>query len=175
MTCEKGYLPTRGQSMSSTTPTSWSTSTATPSRASSQRSTASCGKAAPTESCFPTSSAASAYSESLDSESPDHDATVAEILEQSVRREAHGSSIQRPWRRRVENLLLGDARKRGETHQWMWDRLNLRLALEEAGFHSVEVVDYDRSRIPGWNEVGLDLGPDGGEYKSGSGYIEAVR
>lgn len=115
------------------------------------------------------------YLASLEAMSPDHDRAVAPIIEQSVRREAHGSSIQRPWRRRLENLLLGDARKRGETHQWMWDRLNLGSVLDEAGFHSVEVMSHERSNIPDWHEIGLERGPDGGEYKPGSLYVEAVR
>lgn len=48
-----------------------------------------------------------------------HDAYLEPMLLMSVRREAYGTSQQRPFRRFVENLLLGDARKRGETHQWM--------------------------------------------------------
>lgn len=35
-----------------------------------------------------------------------HDGYVSAILEQSVRREAHGTSQQRPVRRRVENMIL---------------------------------------------------------------------
>ncbi|HEV2813929.1 MAG TPA: class I SAM-dependent methyltransferase [Solirubrobacteraceae bacterium] len=116
-----------------------------------------------------------AYLASLEAEAPDHDRRVVAMIEQSVRREAHGSSIQRPWRRRLENALLGDARKRGETHQWMWDRVNLRHALEEAGFHSVSVMAHDRSQIPDWDAIGLDRDADGGEYKRGSLYVEATR
>jgi len=115
------------------------------------------------------------YLASLEAISPDHDRAVAAIIEQSVRREADGSSLQRPSRRRLENLLLGDTRKRGETHQWMWDRLNLATALEEVGFHSVQVMSHERSNIPEWDEIGLDRGADGGEYKPGSLYVEAVR
>ncbi len=115
------------------------------------------------------------YLASLEMMSPDHDRTVAAIIEQSVRREADGSSLQRPPRRRLENLLLGDARKRGETHQWMWDRLNLATALEEVGFHSVQMMSHERSNIPEWDAISLDRSADGGEYKPGSLYVEAVR
>jgi len=115
------------------------------------------------------------YLASLEAASPDHDLAVAAILLQSVRREAHGTSLQRPWRRQLENLLLGDARNRGETHQWMWDRVNLPQALEVAGFHSAQVMSHEFSNISGWSEIGLDLGPDGGEYKRGSLYVEARR
>ena len=90
-----------------------------------------------------------------------HDATVAAMISQMVRREAMGTSQQPELRRRAENVVLGDARRRGETHMWMWDRVNLRAALEAAGFHAVTVVDHQSSAIPDWQEIGLDLAADG--------------
>lgn len=104
-----------------------------------------------------------------------HDAMISRMIMQMVRREAAGTSQQRPFRRRVENLLLGDARRRGETHMWMWDRVNLPEALARAGFDDAQVLDWQVSRIPDWDELGLDRGPDGTEYRSGSLYVEAVR
>ena len=104
-----------------------------------------------------------------------HDSRVSQMLLQMVRREAHGTSTQRPLRRRVENLVLGDARKRGETHMWMWDRVNLPQALEEAGFHDVRIVDWQTSRFAGWNDMALDQNAEGGEYKPESMYVEALR
>lgn len=104
-----------------------------------------------------------------------HDATVSKMLLQMVRREASGTSHQPRLQRRLENLLLGDARKRGETHMWMWDRVNLPEALARAGFLDVQVLDWQTSRIPEWNELGLDKGSDGGEYKPESLYVEALR
>jgi len=103
-----------------------------------------------------------------------HDASVSQLIEQMVRREAAGTSQQPPFRRRLENLLLGDARKRGETHMWMWDRVNLSEALTRAGFRDLQVLDWGTSRIPGWETVGLDRGPDDGEYKPESMYVEAL-
>lgn len=103
-----------------------------------------------------------------------HDRFVHGLLEQSVRREAAGTSAQRGARRWLENTLLGDARRRGETHQWMWDRVNLRAVLTEHGFTDVDVVDHRTSRIPDWPETGLDQEPDGTEYRPGSLYVEAV-
>jgi len=97
------------------------------------------------------------------------------MLLQMVRREAHGTSTQSPLQRRVENLLLGDARKRGETHMWMWDRVNLPEALERAGFRDAKVLDWQTSGIPDWPLLGLDQKPDGGEYKPESMYVEAQR
>ncbi|HJR88675.1 MAG TPA: methyltransferase domain-containing protein [Aeromicrobium sp.] len=104
-----------------------------------------------------------------------HDRFVSAFVEQMVRREASGSSQQSPMRRRAENALLGDARKRGETHQWMWDRVNIAATLGAAGFQEFAVVDYQTSRIPDWPEFGLDRNPDGSEYKPGSLYVECVR
>ncbi len=106
---------------------------------------------------------------------PGHDDRVAEMIEQMVRGEAHGTSTQRPLRRRVERLLLGDARKRGEAHRWMYDRTSLAELLTENGFAGPEVVSYDVSAIPGWNEIGLDVLEDGTPYKPGSLYMEARR
>ena len=103
-----------------------------------------------------------------------HDEVVARMIEQMVRREPHGTSMQRPLRRRLENLALGDARRRGETHQWMWDRVNLADALRAEGFVDVQVVDFQTSQIEGWNAIGLDL-QDSHEYKPGSLYIEAAK
>ena len=105
----------------------------------------------------------------------DHDAYVSGILEQSVRREAHGTSLQRPIRRRVENAVLGDARRRGHTHQWMYDRVNLTALLMENGYTSVHQQTYDTSLIPDWHEIGLDLDDDGHQYRTNSLYMEAVK
>jgi SAM-dependent methyltransferase len=104
-----------------------------------------------------------------------HDERVAALLEQSVRREASGTSRQKPLRRRVENLLLGDARKRGETHQWMYDRVNLASLLSRLGYRGVRVRSYRQSGIPDWERIGLDLDAQAAEYKPGSLYVEATR
>ncbi len=104
---------------------------------------------------------------------PDHDAYVAEVIEQMVRREASGTSQQPKARRFVENRLRGDARRQGETHQWMYDRVNLEVALNEAGFRDVQVVDHRTSSIPGWDGIRLDEIDSGEEYKRGSLYVEA--
>jgi SAM-dependent methyltransferase len=104
-----------------------------------------------------------------------HDPYVATILEQCVRKEAAGTSQRAPWRRAIENAVLGDARKRGETHQWMYDRFNLGHLLERTGFTGIAARSFDASAYPGWNAVGLDRAEDGGEYIPGSLYLEAIR
>lgn len=102
-----------------------------------------------------------------------HDEYISEIIEQSVRREAYGTSQQRWFRRKIENLILGDARKRGETHQWMYDRINLSYKLIKAGYHDISIHKFNTSSIPGWNEIALDLDSKGCQYKPGSLYLEA--
>lgn len=115
------------------------------------------------------------YLASLEMGLPDHEQAIAAMIEQMVRSEAAGTSMQRPVRRKLENLLLGDARQRGENHLWMWDRLNLSNALSGAGFAQVQPESYDTSQIPRWNEIGLDLSMDGtGAHKPDSLYVEAA-
>lgn len=104
-----------------------------------------------------------------------HDEYVGAIITQMVRREAYGTSLQRPIRRRVENLVLGDARRRAETHQWMYDEVNLAHALLVAGFLGPHVVDHRTSAVPRWDEYGVDRNPDGSAYKPGSLYMEASK
>lgn len=102
-----------------------------------------------------------------------HDEFVAVLLEQSVRREAAGTRLQRPLRRWLENHLLGDARRRGETHQWMYDRHTLAAKLRKAGYGDVMRFDFRTSSIPGWAQYGLEAASDGSEYAPGSLYLEA--
>jgi SAM-dependent methyltransferase len=116
-----------------------------------------------------------AASEANPHERAAHDSYVAAILEQSVRREAHGTSRQKPVRRFVENLILGDARKRGETHQWMYDRVNLTALLAQAGFRNVTLHTHTSSAIPDWHRIGLDLDDAGKPHQPGSLYMEAVK
>jgi hypothetical protein len=102
-----------------------------------------------------------------------HDGYVGLLIEQSVRKEADGTSRQGLLRRKIENLTLGDARARGETHQWMYDRVNLTAALEQLGYCDVTVRSYRDSAIGNWDSYGLDLNEDRTEYLPGSLYVEA--
>jgi SAM-dependent methyltransferase len=104
-----------------------------------------------------------------------HDSYVAEMLEQSVRREGASTSQQRPMRRFIEKLVLGDARQRGEMHQWMYDSINLKAKLDSTGYGEVHVQDYNTSLIPAWNEYGLDVDEKGNQYKPESLYVEAIK
>lgn len=105
----------------------------------------------------------------------DHDNYIAVLLEQSVRREVVSTSQQKPMRRYLENILLGDARKRGDTHQWMYDRISLSRILKHLGYQNVLVQTFDSSLIPNWNDYALDLDDQGNQYRGESLYVDAVK
>ncbi|WP_041470489.1 hypothetical protein [Chloroflexus aggregans] len=100
---------------------------------------------------------------------------MAAIIEQSVRKAAFSTKYKKPLRRFIEQLVLGDARRRGETHQWMYDRINLPVLLERTGFHHITILSYNTSNIPNWEQYGLDVDADGRQYKPGSLYVEAQK
>jgi SAM-dependent methyltransferase len=108
-------------------------------------------------------------------EAGNHDRFVATIIEQCVRRQAYGASQQKPFNRYIENMLLGDARRRGETHQWMYDKINLCALLTRLGYKNPLLQRYDTSSIPNWSQYGLDIGEDGREYKPESLYMEVQK
>lgn len=115
------------------------------------------------------------YLDDLEADGENHDSAIEPFLEQSVRRQAFGTSQQAPLRRQIENLLLGDARRRGETHQWMYDSLNLSQVLKANGFTDIRRVNEKTSAIPGWGEIGLDVLDDGSPYKPESLWMEATK
>jgi SAM-dependent methyltransferase len=106
---------------------------------------------------------------------PEHDRYIGGMIEQAVRREAVGATEQSPAWRKIDRLILGDARKRGETHQWMYDRVSLPTLLRSLGYRDVKVERYDTSSIPCWNRFGLDRNGGSGEYKPESLYVEAFK
>jgi SAM-dependent methyltransferase len=68
------------------------------------------------------------------------------------------------------------ARRTGELHRWMYDRLSLRLLLESAGFVDVARRGFDESAIRGWERYRLDAAADGsGPRKPDSLFVEASR
>jgi SAM-dependent methyltransferase len=104
-----------------------------------------------------------------------HDAYIAALLELSVLKEAYGTRQQNSLRRLVENIVLGDARRRGQTHQWMYDRITLREKLTSIGYKEVHLKDYNTSLIPNWNDYLLDADENGDQYKPDSLYVEACK
>jgi ubiquinone/menaquinone biosynthesis C-methylase UbiE len=105
-----------------------------------------------------------------------HDLRINQMIEQCVRRKSAAVLDYGPVRQRLETLLFGDARRRGETHQWMYDEINLTGLLQEAGFSEITKVDFRTSRIPNWTATKLDVAEDGvSEYKPESIYFECIK
>lgn len=108
-------------------------------------------------------------------DSSEHEAAVRNLIEQMVRREAAGTAQQHRPQRWLENRILGDARARGETQQWMWDRVSLPAELLACGFREPGIVTFETSQIDDWPGYLLDQDIVGDEHKPGSIYLEAVR
>lgn len=104
-----------------------------------------------------------------------HDEYIGRIIELAVRKDAYGTRDQSPGRRFIENLILGDARRRGETTRWMYDRISLEAKLLATGFREVFVQDPTTSLIPAWTQHGLDTDAEGRPRKRRSLYIEGVK
>ena len=73
-------------------------------------------------------------------------------------------------RPRITNRL--DPRLTKEAVQWMYDRLSLRLLLEQAGFQDVRQMDHVSSNIPGWSEYDFDRSNNGDYPLDPSVYME---
>jgi SAM-dependent methyltransferase len=108
-------------------------------------------------------------------ESSKHDAYIASIIEQCVRKEGTGAREQPPLRRFIENAVIGDARARGETHQWMYDRISLISLLNNLGFRNTQLQAFNSSLITNWISYRLDVDEQGKEYKPQSLYVEAQK
>ena len=104
-----------------------------------------------------------------------HDEYIAAVIEQCVRRWGVGTAREPPLGRFFEKLVLGDARSKGETHRWMYDRFNLAALLTRLGFRTLRLQSYDVSMVPNWSQYGLDLNAAGNEYIPGSLYFEAQK
>ena len=104
----------------------------------------------------------------------DHDQHIENILEQSVRKASYGRSQQKPFVAFIEKIILGDARERGETHQWMYDRISIKTLLQNIGYKNITFTDYKSSIIANWTEIGLDVDKNGMEFRPGSLHIEST-
>lgn len=101
-----------------------------------------------------------------------HEQYIAAIIEQCVRREAFSTRTLPPIRKWFMNFVFGDARRRGETHQWMYDRISLIALLTRLGFREPQLHTFNTSAIPDWTSYGLDSNSDGTPAKKNSLYVE---
>lgn len=70
---------------------------------------------------------------------------------------------------------IGDFRLSGEVHHWMYDRFSLKELMESVGFSEIRVMRPEKSRIPGWSDFFLEVGPDGSVHKPDSLILEGVK
>ena len=64
----------------------------------------------------------------------------------------------------------------GESHKWMYDKLDLKLSLEQAGFNNFTVANFNSSKIPNWNSFNLDNSEnDNRARKPDSIFVETVK
>lgn len=71
-------------------------------------------------------------------------------------------------------LQEGLFRHSGEIHRWMYDRFSLRRLLQQAGFMEVQVCQATESRIPHFNDYGLDV-DQGRVRKPDSLFMEGIK
>lgn len=103
-----------------------------------------------------------------------HAEAVDELFELMVRREACGTSRQRPIVRAAERLLRGGVERTGELRRWHYDQFSMGAMIRQAGFRDAWKTEATHSRIDGWDRFGLDVNADGSVYKPGSLYMEAA-
>ncbi|WP_027721309.1 class I SAM-dependent methyltransferase [Maridesulfovibrio zosterae] len=70
---------------------------------------------------------------------------------------------------------LGNFRRSGEVHQWMYDSYSLGRLISGAGFGLISTVRADESKIPEFNSYCLDIDENGQVRKPDSLFMEAVK
>jgi len=70
---------------------------------------------------------------------------------------------------------IGQFRRQGEIHQWMYDRYSLKRLLEEYHLKDVVLRKANESYVQNWEKYNLDTEPDGSVYKADSIFVEAVK
>lgn len=62
----------------------------------------------------------------------------------------------------------------GERHKWAYDCFSLTRMLQQCGFQDIDIMQYNTSSIPNFNDYLLDINADSTPYKGVSSiYIEA--
>ena len=108
-------------------------------------------------------------------ENKKHDNYIDNIIGQCVQEESVRTTRQQKLQSILEKLLLGSAKQRGQTHQWMYDRINLKQLLKKCGFVNIRTLSYNVSNIKNWNSYMLDLNKDNSVYKKRSLYMECTK
>jgi predicted SAM-dependent methyltransferase len=101
-----------------------------------------------------------------------HDRTTRRSVPEKLLRRAKWTLYR--WRlKRAESRLQNDPRKTMEINKWMYDRLSLRLLLEEHGFTDYAIHTCATSDIPDWERFDFDRTADRTRPIEPSLYVEA--
>jgi predicted SAM-dependent methyltransferase len=108
-------------------------------------------------------------------------------LESTRRRSTDDKPMKSPLKNKVKSLAKKalqtikersktiNFRRAGEIHQWMYDRLSLKLLLEQCGFENVQRVDAYTTMIEGWEEY-KELDQEAGKIrKPDSLFMEGIK
>jgi predicted SAM-dependent methyltransferase len=57
--------------------------------------------------------------------------------------------------------IIKNSEQKGEIHKWMYDKLDLKILLSEAGFKNFEIMKFNTSKIKEWNRYELDKSKNG--------------
>lgn len=77
-------------------------------------------------------------------------------------------------RLKTESTRLGQFRRSGEIHQWLYDRFSLPELLKSSGFSETSIKDPFTSDIPEFNKYQLDV-KNGEIYDPTSLFVEAIK
>jgi hypothetical protein len=103
---------------------------------------------------------------------PPRSPTARAVLRRIYRRARTIVGKSCPW---VINRRVTDPRFTKEAVRWMYDRLSLRLLLEQAGFQDVRQVDHASSSISGWPGYDFDRSNNGDYPLDPSVYVEGTK
>lgn len=76
----------------------------------------------------------------------------------------------------ISFIKKANPQKSGEAHKWMYDKLDLKILLENAGFRDFKIMKYNESQILNWNKYALDKAQNG-DYprKPDSLFVEVIK
>ena len=103
---------------------------------------------------------------------PPRPSTAPAVLRRIYRKARTVVGQSSPW---VISRRATDPRFTKEAVRWMYDRLSLRLLLEQAGFQDVHQVDHVTSSIPGWSAYDFDRASDDDYPLDPSVYVEGTK
>lgn len=76
----------------------------------------------------------------------------------------------------VNFIKKANPKKSGEIHKWIYNKLDLKILLENSGFKNFKIMKYNKSRILNWNRYALDKARNENRpRKPDSLFVEAIK